>query len=64
MKKIIRFIPFILTAICFISYNIKGSYIDSNGFLIEPFFLIPLAYIFFFIGIILNAILLIKNLNK
>ena len=36
-----------------IAYNLIGSYVDENGVLREPFFLIPFGYLFVFIGLIL-----------
>jgi hypothetical protein len=51
-KKLILMFPFILTLICLLSYNLIGSSIDSNGILREPFFLIPLGYLFLGMGII------------
>lgn len=56
MKKFVYFLPFILSACCFIAFNIIGSEITLDGTLVEPFFLIPIAYIFFFIGIIISMI--------
>ena len=63
-KKIINIIPFILWASCLITYNIKGSYVDSNGILIEPFYLIPMSYLFLLIGIIISIVNLIKFSRK
>lgn len=56
MKKFIYTIPFILGVCCFIAFGIMGSTIDANGFIHEPFFLIPVGYLFFFIGLISLAI--------
>ncbi len=53
MKKyILPGIPFILGIVCAISYAIIGSEVAADGTLIEPFFLIPLTYLFFAIGIV------------
>lgn len=53
MKKNILFaIPFILAACCIVAFNLIGSTVNSEGFLIEPFFLIPFACIFFLVGVI------------
>lgn len=52
MKKIIYSLPFILGICCFIAFNIIGSEVAPDGTLVEPFFLIPIAYLFFFIGIV------------
>ena len=65
MKKyILNLVPFIITAICIISYNIIGAEVLPDGRLSEPFYLIPIAWLFFFIGIIgfvANLLLYIKN---
>lgn len=62
MKKYILGIVFIfLGAICFIVYKIKGSTVEPDGTLAEPFWLIPLSYIFTFIGFILLAYVLYKR---
>lgn len=50
--------------ICFISYNIIGAKVLSDGTLVEPFALIPIGYIFiliFIISLIFNLIFLKKN---
>jgi hypothetical protein len=43
---------FILGCISFITYIIIGSYVDENGFLIEPFFLIPIGYLLLVLGVL------------
>lgn len=54
MKKFIYILPFILGILCFITSAISGSTVTSDGILIEPFFfLIPIGYICFLIGIIM-----------
>ena len=53
MKKIIYFLPFILGICCFIAFSMIGSKVEADGTLVEPFFLIPMAYLFFFSGIVL-----------
>lgn len=61
MKKyLLNLIPFILTALCFVSYNLIGSEVLPDGTLSEPFFLIPISWFFFLIGVawlIINIIL-------
>lgn len=53
MKKyILNLIPFIATIGCIIAYNIIGSEVLPDGRLVEPFYLIPIALLFFFVGII------------
>ncbi len=52
MKKILYLLPFLLGIACFILYSIIGSYVDQDGMLTEPFFLIPIGYLGVFIGLI------------
>lgn len=53
MKKyILNLIPFIGTAGCIIAFNIIGSEVLPDGRLVEPFYLIPIAFMLLFIGII------------
>ncbi|MFA9395044.1 MAG: DUF3955 domain-containing protein [Halodesulfovibrio sp.] len=51
-KNKIAWLFLIASLVCGISYNVIGSHIDENGFLIEPFFLIPLTWLFFFISML------------
>ena len=51
-KRILRITPFAIGIACIIAYNIIGSEITPEGFLVEPFYLIPISYLFFCIGII------------
>lgn len=53
MKKYaLNLIPFVIGLGCFIAFNIIGSKVLPNGTLDEPFFLIPIACMFFAIGIV------------
>ena len=51
-KNILNLIPFIGTAVCTVAYNIIGSEVLADGTLVEPFYLIPIGWLLFFIGII------------
>jgi len=42
-------------------FNLVGSRVNSNGILIEPFYLIPFAYTSFILGIIFLVISLLKK---
>ncbi len=64
MKKFIYLLPFVLGACCLIAFNIIGSKVAPDGTLIEPFFLIPIAFILFFIGVISVLIKGINSLHK
>lgn len=50
-KNILNIIPFLLAGGCIIAYNIIGSEVLSDGTLVEPFYLIPTAWLFFVIGL-------------
>jgi hypothetical protein len=45
-------VAFIACAACGVAYNAIGSYIAPDGTLVEPFGLIPLAWLFAFLGAI------------
>ncbi len=52
MKKVmIGFGMMVIGGVLMIAYNLIGSEIDGNGFLHEPFFLIPIGVLFIFLGI-------------
>lgn len=51
-KYLLAFTPILLGVICLIAYNMIGSRVESDGTLVEPFFLIPLSYLFIFSGMI------------
>lgn len=63
-KNLLILIPFILSFGCFISYNLIGSEIAPDGTLVEPFFLIPMSYLFMLIGIIASIISLFYKYKK
>ncbi|MDD2401912.1 MAG: DUF3955 domain-containing protein [Clostridia bacterium] len=53
MKRyFLSLIPFIIGLVCMVAYNIIGCEVVPDGTLVEPFFLIPMSYLFFAIGII------------
>lgn len=65
MKKyLIILIPFLIGVGCFVTYSIIGSHVAENGLLVEPFFLIPIGYLFLLISIILGLILAVHYLFK
>ncbi|WP_365970842.1 DUF3955 domain-containing protein [Halodesulfovibrio sp.] len=47
-KRNLAWIFLALSVFLFVRYHMVGSYIDENGFLIEPFYLIPLSWLCFF----------------
>lgn len=63
--KGIFFTSLIAAIICPIAYNAIGSEILADGTLVEPFYLIPLMYLFFLISIIsLGATVILKAINR
>lgn len=62
MKKyILNLIPFMMAFGCLLAFNIIGCEVTPDGTLIEPFFLIPVAWLFIFVGIIGLIIRAIKG---
>ncbi|MBU3131042.1 DUF3955 domain-containing protein [Clostridium gasigenes] len=58
MKKyILALIPFIIAVGCFIAFVIIGSEVTADGTLVEPFFLIPIGYLFLAISIIIATVI-------
>jgi len=49
----LKFLPLLLSILCFGAYFLIGSEVDENGILLhEPFALLPLGYVFVLIGAI------------
>ncbi|MFN5510605.1 MAG: DUF3955 domain-containing protein [Burkholderiales bacterium] len=36
----------LLSALCFAAFGLIGSHVDANGILREPFFLLPMGWLF------------------
>ncbi|HIY92989.1 DUF3955 domain-containing protein [Companilactobacillus sp. HBUAS56275] len=49
---------------CFVLFNMIGSTLDGNGVLHEPFFLVPIGYLFLLMGLISGFIYLFRKLRK
>ena len=64
MKKIywIAIIPFVLGIGCFITYNVIGAEIATDGTLVEPFVLLPVGWGLIAIGLAGSIILSVKSL--
>ncbi|WP_346938667.1 DUF3955 domain-containing protein [uncultured Clostridium sp.] len=53
MKKyLVPLISIFISIICLIAYNVIGSEVLADGTLVEPFYLIPIAWLFVFIALI------------
>ncbi len=59
MKKryLISLIPLVISAGCMILYKAIGSSVAEDGTLIELFFLIPIAWLFFIVAVVAGIIL-------
>ncbi len=51
-KYLLAVTPIFLGVIGLIVYNMIGSRVEPDGTLVEPFFFIPISYLFIFSGII------------
>lgn len=63
-KNILYSIPFLIAIGCLVIFNIIGSEVAADGTLIEPFFLIPIFWLFSFIGILALIFRVILSLLK
>lgn len=62
MKKyFLSLISIIIAVGCIVSYNVIGSKIAPDGTLIEPFFLIPMFWIFMVVGIISGLVIFLVS---
>ncbi|WP_343342727.1 DUF3955 domain-containing protein [Terrisporobacter petrolearius] len=53
MKKyIFSMVSGLIGLICFVAYNIIGTKVSADGSIVEPFGLIPVGFLFVFIGVI------------
>ena len=55
MKKKLPLVFFILSLSCYILFFLIGSEIDDNGYLNEPFGLLPIGALFFFLSVMVFA---------
>lgn len=60
-KHILAFTSVIIGLLCFIISSIIGAKVEPDGTLTEPFFLLPIGYLFIFSGIILLITSIIKR---
>lgn len=63
-KYKITLLCLLMTLLCLESYNLIGSKVLEDGTLQEPFFLIPIAYLFLFTSIINAVVIKIKDVYK
>jgi hypothetical protein len=53
-----------LSLLCVLAFNLIGFYVDEKGFLHELFDLIPIGYLFFFLGVIFGIVGILKTIGK
>ncbi|ELI1809238.1 DUF3955 domain-containing protein [Vibrio fluvialis] len=46
---------------CLIAYNTIGSYVEENGFLVEPFGFIPLFWLFQILALVALVVTFVKH---
>ncbi|EEL48557.1 hypothetical protein bcere0022_41500 [Bacillus cereus Rock3-44] len=63
-KYLLASTPIFLGILCLVIFNIIGSRVEPDGTLVEPFFLIPLSYLFVFSGIIAILFVAIVSMFK
>ncbi|CAI8874262.1 Group-specific protein [Bacillus sp. IT-79MI2] len=63
-KYLLASTPIFLGILCLVIYSMIGSRVESDGTLVEPFFLIPLSYLFVFSGIIAILFVAIISMFK
>jgi len=62
MKKyLVSLISIFISIICLIAYNVIGSEVLADGTLVEPFYLIPIAWLFVSIALISGLIVFITS---
>jgi hypothetical protein len=64
LKKISRRLAYLFISITILFtflFEIIGSSVNEEGVLVEPFFLIPLSYLSFILGIIFAVISVLKK---
>jgi hypothetical protein len=55
----------VIGIMCFVSFELIGSEVDENGFINEPFALLPIGFIFICLSMVLFIVFaLIKKKNK
>ena len=50
--------------ISFLLFRLIGSTVDSSGYLQEPFFLVPIGYLFLLVGLIDGVIYLVQRFKR
>ncbi|WP_082028090.1 DUF3955 domain-containing protein [Bacillus badius] len=63
-KHLLSFISILIGVICLLTYEAIGTKVEPYGTLVEPFFLLPLSYLFIFVGIILLLFTSITSVLK
>lgn len=63
-KKKLAFIPLIFSILFFLKYKFDGSKIDENGYVIESFYCLGLAYLFLILFFAVLFVIILNFYNK
>ncbi|MBK8419153.1 DUF3955 domain-containing protein [Candidatus Villigracilis saccharophilus] len=70
MNKIIRvsswlsILLFVGAVVCMLAFNMIGAEVDAQGMLHEPFFLIPLFWLFFMFSLIAGGVNILARITQ
>ncbi|ELR67903.1 hypothetical protein C942_00211 [Photobacterium marinum] len=65
MKKYrLSIVLLLLSMVCYVAFQITGSYIDETGILVEPFALIPLFWLLLLFAFVTFAFQYLKGRRK
>ncbi len=70
MNKIIRVsswlgvLLFVGAVVCMLAFNMIGAEVDAQGMLHEPFFLIPLFWLFFMFSLIAGGVNILARITQ
>lgn len=70
MNKIIRVsswlgvLLFVGAVVCMLAFNMIGAEVDAQGMLHEPFFLIPLFWLFFMFSLIAGGVNILAQITQ
>ncbi|MBK43321.1 MAG: hypothetical protein CMC83_05565 [Flavobacteriaceae bacterium] len=62
MKNLVGLFMF-MSFVCFMSFNLLPTTIDDNGIIHEPFFLIPMSWLFAFFSMLMLTLKFLKKIK-
>lgn len=60
-KYLISILTFVSGSICLILFKLIGSRVSAEGTLVEPFFLVPVGYVFIAIAVVAAIVAALKK---